>query len=326
MSSSIKSLLESAGQGTPVTVKVDGEEVQATYDSWSDRYNMPVVYVGAKRLYRKIISVDGMRASQQRSARKDHGLEVKQSRFDVNTRFDFIEAVVDMVVTGESKSVIITGSGGLGKSYTVFKRLTAAGLDNVDDVEGAEELQELGMEIPGHFKVVKGFTTPKSLYRLLWNCKDKIIIFDDCDSVWDNPTTVSILKGALDSYDTRRISWLTELARKDDDLPMSFEFKGKIIFVSNLSLAELDQAVISRCLFVDVSMTPQEKIDRIKQISGAIRPDIAPDDKTAALDLIDKHKENIGDLNIRTFLKVLEIQHANPENWQELAEYVVTAF
>jgi hypothetical protein len=310
--------------GQHVTVKVDGEEVPATYKEWSDKYNMPIVDVNGKRLYRKIVSMDGAPVASTR--KPANNLAVKQSRFDVNKRFNFIENVVDMVVVGESKSVIITGSGGLGKTFTVFNRLNNAGLNNCDDVEDADELEELGIDVPGEYKVVKGFTTPKALYRLLWRYKDKIIIFDDCDSVWDNPTTVSLLKGALDSYDTRRISWLTELARKDDDLPNSFIFNGKIIFVSNLSLAELDQAVISRCIFVDVSMTAAEKIARIKEIAAAIRPDLAPERKAEALELLDKFKDDIGDLNIRTFLKVLEIQHSNPETWQELAEYVITAF
>lgn len=313
--------------GTMVQIKVNGIDKDAKYIEWSDKYNLAVVDCDGKRLYRKLFGVEGRPVA----ARKVDGkiAVVKPSRFDVNTRFAFIEKVVNMVVKGESKSVIISGSGGLGKTYTVLECLKRAKLVNVDDVEENQGLEELGIaeHAIGDYKVVKGFTTPKSLYRLLYECREKIVIFDDCDSVWDNPTTVSILKAALDSYETRRISWLTEFAGMsgEEELPKTFEFKGKIIFVSNLTLAELDQAVLSRCLYVDVSMNADEKIDRIKAISKDIRPDMTDKQKNAAIDLLIKHKDAIGDLNIRTFLKVLEIQHANSKHWEELAEYVITA-
>jgi hypothetical protein len=296
-------------QGQLVSVKVNGELVEAAYEGWHEEYNMAIVLYKGKRLYRKVYLAGAVSKPTGKPS------EIKQSRFDVNTRFKFIEDVVDMVVAGESKSVIISGSGGLGKTYTVMARLKQAELNDFDDVDADE----------AHYVVFKGFSTPKSLYRLLYTHRERIVVFDDMDSVWDNPTAVSLLKAALDSYETRRISWLSELRNDDDDLPQSFEFKGKVIFVSNLSLTELDQAVLSRSLYVDVSMTAQEKIERIKAISGDIRPDMRTELKTEALDLLKEHADSIGDLNIRTFLKVLEIRQKGAENWRDLAEYVITA-
>lgn len=285
--------------GQQVQVKVQGEQVTAIYRGWSDQYNMAIVEYNGKRLYRKIQDVGG---------RVHNAPPVKVSRFDVNTRFAFIEEVTKMVVEGESNSVIITGSGGLGKTYTVMTCLK-----NADFEEGED------------FEVVKGFITPKALFRLLYNNRERTVVFDDCDSVWDNPTTVSLLKAALDSYETRRISWFSEFKSEDDDLPQQFEFSGKIIFVSNLSLTDLDQAILSRCLYVDVSMTAQEKVNRIKTLSSAIRTDMTQKAKDEAIEVIEKNADSIGDLNIRTFLKVCEIRHKNNANWRDLAEYVITA-
>lgn len=305
--------------GQPVTVKIQGEYVEAVYVGWHPDYKMAIVEYEGQRFYRKVYPNGGVSKTAAPVA------DVKPSRFSVNQRFEFIETLTDMVIAGDSKSVIISGSGGLGKTYTVTARLQAAGL--IDTSETAEISDESldDDEINKGYVVVKGYMTPKAMYRFFWLNRKRIIVFDDCDSVWLNDTSVSLLKGALDSYETRRIGWHAEIKNDDDDLPQSFEFLGRIIFISNLSLTQLDQAVLSRCLYVDVSMTPAEKIERIRAISADIRKDLDPQLKTEAIDLLAQFAESIGDLNIRTFLKVLEIRARGTANWKELAEYVITA-
>lgn len=320
--------------GQPIQVKVNSEIVTAKYVGWHDEWNMAVVEYGGKKIYRKPLGGVGIQAKSVPA------MPIKQSRFTIDQKFGFIENVVDMVIANDSKGVIISGSGGLGKTYTVTQRLHAAGLRPVQELlaqaSGDEEPEDNGDEeqdvtrvderLKNAYEMVKGFTTAKALYRLLWQNRDRIVIFDDCDSVWNNDICVSLLKAALDSYDTRRLSWLAEIKGDDDDLPQSFEFTGRIIFVSNLSLTQLDQAVLSRSLYVDVSMTNAEKIQRIKTISSAIKPEWPKQEKADALALLDELQDKIGDLNIRTFLKVLEIRHKGAENWKDLAEYMVTAF
>lgn len=298
--------------GQIVKVKVNGQLVDAIYQDWHEEYDLAVVIHNGKRLYRKVYGTDG---NFQGKAQGE--LHVKPSRFNINERFQFISDLVDMVITGESKALIVSGSGGLGKTFTVMDRVKAAKLEDVDDPK-AEDPQ---------FQVIKGFTTPKSLYRLLYTNRERLTIFDDCDSVWDNPKSVSLLKAALDSYETRRLSWLSESMNmnEEDDLPASFIYEGKIIFVSNLSLGDLDQAVLSRSLYVDVSMTAAEKIERIKTIAPAISPETSKVMKDESVELLAKFQDEIGDLNIRTFLKVLDIRKKNASNWERLAEYVITA-
>jgi hypothetical protein len=310
--------------GQTITIKVNGELVDGFYDGWHEDWNMPWVKLpNGKRVARKPYAAAGVPLVKKLGASGAANAQpVRQSRFAINQRFGFIENLVDMVISGESKSVIISGSGGLGKTYTVMARLKEAGLESVEDVEADEDE---GATASGDYEVIKGYSTPKSLYRLLYNNRDKIIVFDDCDSVWDNPTSVSLLKAALDSYEERWISWLSEIKGDDEELPQRFKFEGKVIFVSNLTLSELDQAVLSRCLYVDVSMTPAEKIERIRGISTAIRPELSQKQKDESLELLAEHADKIGDLNIRTFMKVLEIRHKGASNWRDLAEYVITA-
>jgi len=325
--------------GEKVNIRFRGEVVEAVYEEWSYKYGIPVVRYKGRRIHTNAVDELGntipKRGPNGEAPRRDvRGVlqAVKKSRFDVNTRFQFIADLVDMVVQGESNSVIISGSGGLGKTYTVQQRLEAAELTNVDDTEHEcddvceEVVKETGMRCPmrGDYQVVKGFASPKGLYRILFDNRKNLLVFDDCDSMWDHPTSQNMLKTALDSYDVRRISWLSEI-RGETGLPKNFLFEGKIIFVSNLSLTELDQAVLSRCLYVDVSMDADEKIERIKAISPAIRPEMAQEMRDEALELLAEKRHEIGDLNIRTYLKVLEIRHADHKDWRDMAEYVVTA-
>jgi hypothetical protein len=44
--------------GSPVFVKINGEITPAVYQDWSDKYNLAIVMVGTKRLYRKLIEVE----------------------------------------------------------------------------------------------------------------------------------------------------------------------------------------------------------------------------------------------------------------------------
>lgn len=243
-----------------------------------------------------------------------HEIKVKQSRFDINTRFQFIEDFTDDVIDGTSKSLIVMGSGGLGKTYTVIARLKAAKLTSDEDVPFGK---------PYAYTVIKGFSTPKSLYRLMYNNREKIIVFDDCDSVLDNDVAINLLKAALDSYDSRWVHWLSERS-DDDDLPQRFEFKGKIIFVSNRSFESVDQAILSRADFVDVTMTPDEKIQRIKALAPHMAKDMEEEEIQEVIAVLEKFKDEITDLNLRTFLKVAKLRRKGDERWADRAEYLIT--
>ena len=92
------------------------------------------------------------------------------------------------------------------------------------------------------------------------------LVFDDCDSVLKDPVALNLLKSALDSFGKRYISWNAE-TRGDDSLPTSFEFKGQIVFITNVSLDRLDQAVRSRSMCIDLTMSAADKLERMEAVS-----------------------------------------------------------
>jgi hypothetical protein len=245
----------------------------------------------------------------------------KESRFSINERFGFVSDMVSMLCNGAQPSVVITGPGGLGKSYTVSKTLEANGFK---DVSIMDESFEIGGKMPAKkFMVVKGHSTPKGLYRLLFENKDGVIVFDDCDSVLKDPVSLNLLKGALDSYSRRIISWRADI--KDEDLPTTFEFKGRVVFISNLASSQIDQAIITRSMAVDLTMTTQQKVERMRFImeSGEFMPEADMQHKVDAITLIDLLQDDVKELSLRTLIQVTKIRQSAGSNWKNLAEYTI---
>lgn len=244
-----------------------------------------------------------------------------ESRFTINERFGFVSDMVTMLAQGAQASVVVTGPGGLGKSFTVNQTLSANGFTDVSTVE---ELA-VGTKVngPKSFRVIKGYSTPKGLYRTLYENKDGVIVFDDCDSVLKDPVSLNLLKGALDSYSKRIISWRADI--RDEDLPTTFEFKGRIVFISNLASSQIDQAIITRSMAVDLSMTKMQKIERMRHLlnTGEFMPEFAKAEKQDAMDLIESVKDTVKELSLRTLIQVTKIRKSAGKNWKDLAEYTV---
>lgn len=237
--------------------------------------------------------------------------------FGVNERFQFLEDYVDMVAQFQRKSVIVTGEGGLGKSHTVMKQLKLNGKKNIADLpEGTITHSQ------DYYVVVKGYSTPKGLFRTLYENRTKLIIFDDCDSILRNDDAANLLKAALDSYDTRIVTWNAE-SFGESDLPRSFEFEGAIIFISNLSMRKIPQAVITRAACADVSMTRAEIVTRMREIikDEEFLPEFPMAVKSEALDFIGKNINNpqIKTINLRSLIAVATNRMYKPERWERLS-------
>lgn len=240
------------------------------------------------------------------------------AEFPINDRFDFTEQLVTMVATGQTASTVLVGEGGLGKSYTVVKALKAAGLRDITELEqGAVVAPRTA------FRVVKGFSTAKGLYRMLFENRNAIIVLDDIDSILKDLDAVNLLKGALDSYDKRIISWNTNVA--DDGLPRSFEFTGGVVFISNMKLEKIDQAIRSRSMIVDLSMTTDQKLERMETIMHApeFMEGVALSMKQDALSTIKQYKSIAKEISLRTLINVTKIRASGNKNWAALAKYTL---
>ena len=247
----------------------------------------------------------------------------KSNKYDINTRFGFVEKLVNMVATGVQPSAVITGEGGLGKTFTVTKTLAENGYKDISDL--AEFQVGAVVQKSKCFTMVKGYSTAKGLYRTLFENNNSIIVFDDCDAVLKDPVALNLLKGALDSYGKRIISWNADM--RDDDLPRSFNFEGRVIFISNMDQDKIDQAIRSRSMMIDLSMSQDQKIDRMEYIAAStdFMPEYDTKVKTDAMALIKELKSEAKEISLRTLISVCKIRAANPKDYKDLASYMLTA-
>jgi Cdc6-like AAA superfamily ATPase len=200
-----------------------------------------------------------------------------------------------MVGKGIQPSLVLTGMAGVGKTHLVKETLKGLGLRESYDFE--------------HFK---GKATAAGLFITLYQNSDKIIVLDDCDSVFKDDDAVNILKAALDSYDTRKISYISTKPLKDEfgePIPAHFEFTGKIIFISNIHQSKLDSAIRSRSFVADITMNTQQMFQRMTQLLETMEPRIPLAAKKQALEIMKELDAKYGgvDINLRSFIKAARI-------------------
>jgi hypothetical protein len=239
-------------------------------------------------------------------------------KFNINQRFSFVEKLVKMVATGVQSSAMITGRGGLGKSHTVIKTLEKCGYMNISD-------REEFTIMPGRkaFRIVKGYTTPRGLYKMLYENNNGVIVLDDCDSALRDPVAQNLLKSALDSYSERYITWSSD--SRDDEVPRSFKFTGRVIFISNMTQDKVDQAIKSRSIMIDLSMTKSEIIDRMEFISkeSEFMPEMPAQYKIDAIAFLREKMDMAKELSLRTLISIIKIRATNAD-WQDMSEYVLS--
>ena len=221
-------------------------------------------------------------------------MSVVESR-DPEVMFENLERLTKMVGRGIQPSLVITGMAGVGKTHLVKETLTQLGLRESYDFE--------------HFK---GKATPAGLYMTLYANSDKIVVLDDCDSIFKDDDAVNILKAALDSYDTRQISYISSKPLKDEfgePIPSRFEFTGKIIFISNIHQSKLDAAIRSRSFVSDISMNTEQMFIRMEQLMESMERSIPLPAKRQALDIMKQLNAKFGgvDINLRSFIKAARI-------------------
>ena len=242
----------------------------------------------------------------------------------IRERFDILHEMTKATVSGDIRAMIVSGPPGVGKSYGVETEIEKACL--FDKLAGKRLRAE----------VVKGSATPIGLYQTLYKYSDanSVIVFDDCDSILLDDVALNLLKGALDSGKKRVISWLSESsALRREGIPDRFEFKGSVIFITNLKFDKMKSqklrdhldALQSRCHYLDLTLdTMRDKLLRIKQIAkdGVLFADYdfneyAQDD---IIDFMHVNKERLREVSLRMALKIADLRKSFPNNWKRMSE------
>lgn len=239
-------------------------------------------------------------------------------------RFDMLQDMTKAVKKGDVRAMIVSGPPGVGKSH---------GIEEV--LDRYKTLEALGGS--RKYEVIKGAMSPIGLYCKLYAMADagNVVVFDDCDSIFNDELSLNILKAALDSKSKRMIHWNTDSFKlRNEGVPDSFEFKASAIFVTNLKfdkvkgkLREHLAALESRCHYMDLTIdTDRDKILRIKQITndGMLNSYKFSDEVVQdIIDFIDINKNKLRELSLRTVLKIADLAKAFPTRWEAMAENTV---
>ena len=244
---------------------------------------------------------------------------------DQRETFEILGEMTKAVASNTVKGLVVSGPAGIGKSHTVETTLHDT-LDMLGKLTGQGQMYE----------VISGGISAAVLYEKLWEYRDEsqVLVFDDCDGVLYDEDSLNVLKAALDSKKTRRISWNTRslhLERKD--IPNSFEYKGGVIFITNIKFDQVKsarisnhlEAIVSRCHYMDIGIdTAREKLLHIRNVveRSNMLGSYGFDDNTKAevMDYINAHSKLLRELSLRMVLKIADLRKAMPSNWQRFVE------
>ena len=224
------------------------------------------------------------------------------------------------VAAGAFNSLMISGRAGTGKTFSVEKALKDEGLIIDDD-----------------YIMVSGAVSTIMMFKKMFQYRNKVLVFDDCDAVFRDEHGRNILKAALDTKKVRRIAYLKKSGLvfdpKDFEMdpegefnmiengmvPAYFDFAGRVIFISNLpkDKADPDGAIRSRSILMDVNPDDATLMERIKTLLPYLDPkDMPLKDKQEIYEFMKK----ANDVSMRTFVKAAGLKQAGLKNWERMTK------
>ena len=266
-----------------------------------------------------------MSGKQQAEAKTDTPAETDEQAMDrIASRFAVLDEMSSACIAGNIRAMIVTGPAGIGKSHGVTTQMEKASM--FDKISGKRP----------RFEIVKGAISGIGLFATLYKYSDakNVLVFDDCD-VWEDQDAINVLKGALDSGKTRRISWNKDSRLlRDEGVPNQFNFNGSIIFITNKTFdnkkaskiqPHLD-ALQSRCHFLDLTVdSERDKMLRIKQVhrdaDGGLFADydFTQDQTDEIMSFIETNHAKLREVSLRMCLKIADLVKISA-NWRELAK------
>ena len=242
----------------------------------------------------------------------------------IRERFDILTEMTKACISGDIRAMIVSGPPGVGKSFGIEQEVEKAQLF---DTVANKRLR---------VQVVKGSATPIGLYQTLYHHSDAncMLVFDDCDSILLDDVSLNLLKGALDSGKKRTISWLSESsALRREGIPDRFEFKGSVIFITNLKFDQMKSqklrdhldALQSRCHYLDLTLdTMRDKILRIRQIAqdGMLfqNYDFTDAEQEEIVQFMSQNQNRLREMSLRMALKIADLRKLSADRWTRLAE------
>ena len=238
----------------------------------------------------------------------------------IRDRFAVLNKLTTSTLTGSSRSLIVSGPAGLGKSFEVERTLA--------DWDPTAVNHEF----------IKGFIRPTGLYRTLYKSseKGKVVVFDDSDSVFLDEVSLSLLKAVCDTTERRKVCWLAETSMVDEEtgekMPREFNFNGSVIFITNIDFHEHCEresnlaphlgAMLSRSHYLDLAMKSRtDYLVRIKQVvDDGLLTKYSAETQVSVMEYVYAHVDDLRELSLRMPIKIANLCTDHPDDWQTIAD------
>lgn len=246
------------------------------FSPWLESRGTSLSYVSFNKLFKEYLSEN--KIDRQKEATKAIQQFDKAVRLPYEEKFEMVATYSDMIKQGYINSAIIFGTAGIGKDHTV------------ESVLGDDAVYYKG-GIKGTYDLVK------ILYE---HRKNSLLVFSDFDSCIKNIDQRNIMKAALEDKDKRYINWGDHVKEaKKKSIPSKFEFTSGVVFISNIK--RFDPALKSRSVPVDLNLTKNEILNRIKDKIEEFMPKIPLKIKMEVLDYIISIKSDVRKIDFRQF-------------------------
>ena len=241
-------------------------------------------------------------------------------------RFTVMYKLTQGAIGGHVRSLIVSGAAGTGKSHTINHLL-----------EQANERDQIRYE-----PIVGANVTGINLYKLLYRMQNEqdIILMDDSDEIWNDEVSLNLMKAALDTSVTRRLSWLSESAAlKAEDIPNQFEYKGSMIFITNKdfqSIIDLGKskmaphfaALMSRSIYLDLKLhRPKDLLAWVLHMTAKngilVQNGLSRKEQDMVLEWTRENYTEFRELSIRTLLKIGSFVKSSPTDWETFAKVTI---
>lgn len=211
---------------------------------------------------------------------------------------DFVEIISDSSING----LVVSGDSGLSKTKTV-----------------KEALKEMNVNYK-YDKVV--ITTGGDLYKILYKNNDSILVLDesDCMLLKKSPFR-TVLLSALEFGKNRRLAYMNKRDKEIESkkYPQSFNYTGKIIFITNLDEKSVDDAILSRTLSLSIVLSRDEILNEIFDKINEKHKNIKTEIKYEVHDFLMEYSGSAKRFDFREYEKIIMIRLKCPHKWRDYA-------
>lgn len=256
----------------------------------------------------------------------------------INKRFAVMGKMVDGMIKGVIRSMIVAGAPGIGKTFDLEEALKKAH-------------EKTGL----YYHIIRGTCSAPGLYQALYHArKGGVVVIDDGDSMFGDDQAFDILKSGLDSTNTRTIAWRKQSSwiydvnakgKGDDEVedlsdrfPNQFDFDGAMVFITNMDFREMAQksnksaphygALLSRSMYLNLTLkSVRSRIIRIRDVfmsSMRHKEGLSLKRAEEILQYVLDNKDRLHELSLRTVKHICQLSKLG-DDWKEIVEYTKMA-